>query len=54
MDGSVKIEKMYQILLIEDDLVFVCLVEVYFLDVDFFNCNIIYVSNFVDGRVEFQ
>lgn len=54
MDGSVKIEKIYQILLVEDDMIFVCLVQVYFLDVEFFNCIIIYVSNLVDGIVEFQ
>lgn len=52
MDGSAKIEKTHQILLIEDDPVFARLVQAYLSDVDLLNCTITHVSNLSDGRRE--
>lgn len=54
MDGSAKIEKTHQILLIEDDPVFARLVQVYLSDVELLNCTITHVSNLADGIAELK
>ncbi|MEQ8705144.1 MAG: response regulator [Phaeodactylibacter sp.] len=54
MEGSAKIEKTHQILLIEDDPVFARLVQAYLSDVELLSCAITPVSNLADGQAELQ
>ncbi|NRA48057.1 MAG: response regulator, partial [Phaeodactylibacter sp.] len=54
MQGSAKIEKTHQILLIEDDPIFARLVQAYLSDVELLTCTITHVSHLNDGRAQLR